>query len=1018
MAEAVAGLLTSAFVNLDKDKLGSDIAQQANLLCNFDRDLEAMKDTLETISTALEDAERRSVREKLVQLCLKRLKRAALDISDILEDYQDTSDQATIAKMPRFLSCLPMGYKRIVVANRMKIARENLSKINKDFQSFNFRQDTTTTIEKCYDKRETTSDLPEEPIIGRDGEKQKIIDLLLSADATNDEIVIVPIYGLGGMGKSTLAQVYNDDRFKKYDHRVWVYVSQDFNLLQIGRSIISQLPTDGGQQNSRTHQDIKSCIRSLLQGKKVLIVLDDLWEDQRTELDKLRMLLHVKDSKQYKLQPLKDDICWELIKRSSKFYLKSKKEKLEEIGLDIAKKCGGVALAAQALRFMLQSEDDESGWTKINTSDIWNEPCEDNDVLPSLKLSYERMPPQLRICFSYCAIFPKGHNISGDDSVHQWIALGFVERSKGMNCIKILLEMSFLQVSKLPSTSEEHVVRYTMHDLVHDLARLTMADDLIVFDVALKRNAHAHKHCRYSLLRKYDGTTKFSIILPSKMRVLRFSDCGRLDIPSGAFSFAKCLRTLDFSETSGILLSDSIGQLKQLRCLIAPRMQNVSLPECITELAKLQYLNISGSSKMYTLPESICKLGCLEYLCLSGCSGISGLPESFGDLKCLVHLDMSGCSPLSVLPCSLGKLTNWRHLALSNCCSLEKIPESLCGITQLQYLNLSSCGCLYRLPKAIGNLVNLQYLNMSWCGVEKLPESMMKLQNLLHLDVSYCVGADGWLQRGGFSGLTALQHLDITNAWYRKSAVWLGNLTNLKYLSLSKCGFSFTLDIRCCQKLKFLPDSITNLGLKSLLLEGCLAELMDRASSLVHYSRTLPDFKVLADDVNGCRNLHMLEDAHHVSELRILCLENARSLDEASKAKLVDKHNLLKLTLAWTVGVDRHLDDNDLLGQLVPPRDLKHMLIEGYSSITFPSWVMDISRHVTNIAATCHHLDSCRIEKTSGSRICLATGQNFVAAKEHSVDCHPSASQRWKAWRNGTQHTLLRMVWMSSCSLS
>ncbi|KAJ1276567.1 hypothetical protein BS78_05G224000 [Paspalum vaginatum] len=641
-AEAVAGLLTSAFVKIAKDKLGSAIAQQANLLWNFDDDLEDMMDTLETISAALEDAEKRSTKEKLVRLWLKRLKHAALDISEILEDYQDTtSDQATTAKMPRFLSCLPMGYKRIVMANRMKTARENLSKINMDFPSFNFKQGTTTTIEQCYDKRETTSDLPEEPIIGRDGEKQKIVDLLLSADANNDEIVIVPIYGLGGMGKSTLAQqVYNDDRFKRYDHRVWVYVSQDFNLLQIGRSIISQLPTDGGQQNSSTNQVIKSCIRSLLHGKKVLIVLDDLWEDQRTELDKLRMLLHVKDSmihviittrkediarkistsEPYKLQPLKDDICWELIKRSSKFYLKSKKEKLEEIGLDIAKKCGGVPLAAQAIGFMLQSEDDESGWTKINTSDIWNEPCEDNDVLPSLKLSYERMPPQLRICFSYCAIFPKGHNISGDDLVHQWIALGFVERSKGMNCIKILLEMSFLQVSKLHSTSEERVVRYTMHDLVHDLARLTMADELIVFDAAPKRNAHAHKYCRYSLLKKYDGTTKLSNILPSKITVLRFSDCGKPNIPSGAFSFAKCLRTLDFSESSCILLPDSIGQLKQLRCLIAPRMQNKSLPECITELAKLQYLNINESCQISTLPKSICKLGCLEYLGLSGCS--------------------------------------------------------------------------------------------------------------------------------------------------------------------------------------------------------------------------------------------------------------------------------------------------------------------------------------------------------------------------------------------------------------
>ncbi|WVZ50149.1 hypothetical protein U9M48_001435 [Paspalum notatum var. saurae] len=472
MAEAVAGLLTSAFVNLAKDKLGSAMAQQADLLWNFDGDLKNMMQTLETISAVLEDAERRSVGDSTVRLWLERLKHAALDISDILEDYEDTSDQATTAKMPRFLSCLPLAYKRIVVANRMKTSRENLSKINKEFQSFNFRQSTTMTIEECYNKRETTSRLPEEPIIGRDGEKLKIIDLLLSADTNNDKIVIVPIYGLAGMGKSTLArQVYNDDQFKKYNHLIWVYVSQDFSLSKIGRSIISQLPKDGGQQDSDTLQVIMNCIDNLLKGKNVLVVLDDLWEDRQTELDNLRMLLHVKDSmirviittrrediaremstsKPYKLQPLKDNLCWEIIKRYSEFDLKSNKEKLEKIGLDIAKKCGGVALAARAIGSMLRSKDDESKWTEINNSDIWNEPHKDNDVLPSLKLSYEKMPPQLRICFSYCAIFPKGHNIVEDDLVHQWIAQGFVERSKGMECINILLEMSFLQVSKLPS---------------------------------------------------------------------------------------------------------------------------------------------------------------------------------------------------------------------------------------------------------------------------------------------------------------------------------------------------------------------------------------------------------------------------------------------------------------------------------------------------------------------------------------------------------------------------------------
>uniref|UniRef100_K3ZNA3 Disease resistance N-terminal domain-containing protein n=1 Tax=Setaria italica TaxID=4555 RepID=K3ZNA3_SETIT len=95
MAESLAGLLASAVVSIAKDKLAAAIAEEANLLWNFGDDLEDMNSVLEAISVALQDAERRSAKEKLVQLWLKRLKHVAVDIADMLEDYQDTSDRLT-----------------------------------------------------------------------------------------------------------------------------------------------------------------------------------------------------------------------------------------------------------------------------------------------------------------------------------------------------------------------------------------------------------------------------------------------------------------------------------------------------------------------------------------------------------------------------------------------------------------------------------------------------------------------------------------------------------------------------------------------------------------------------------------------------------------------------------------------------------------------------------------------------------------------------------------------------------
>ncbi|XP_034568628.1 uncharacterized protein [Setaria viridis] len=900
------------------------------------------------------------------------------------------------------------------VLSWMKSMREELKKINNAFRDFKFSEGgTCTSLEQHDDDRETSSRLPEKPI-GRNREKQEIINLL-STGTHSDATVIVSIHGLGGIGKSTLAQlIYNDAQFKKYDHRIWVYVSRDFSLNKIGSSIISLIPTEGGRQNRDTLEAINQCLDNLLGGKKVLIVLDDLWEEKDTELGKLRSMLQVgkkgttidvivttrkediarkvSTCTPYKLQPLNDYTCWEIIKRYSRFEDQHYQERLEKIGLDIAKKCGGVALAAQTLGYMLQSKD-LSGWIEINNSDIWNESFEDNGgVLPSLKLSYERMQPQLRICFSYCAIFPKGHNISKDDLIHQWIALGFIKPSKGKEYTRQLLGMSFLQVSKLPKTSGDYMERYTMHDLVHDLATLIMGDELIVSNVASKNNkAYSQKYCRYASITKYYQATRLSNVLPSKVRALHFSDSVKLDLSYGAFSFAKCLCILDFSGCSGILLPASIGQLKQLKYLAAPRMQNDVLPEFMTELSKLQYLNLNGSSHISTLPESMGKLWCLNYLGLSDCSGISKLPVSFGDLKCMMHLDMSGCSGIRELPNSLGNLTNLHHLDLSECSGVKKIPESLCGLTHLQYLNLASCRYISRLPEAIGSLVNIQYLNMSCCGVREFPESFKRLHNLLHLDLTWCYIDKGLA--GAFHGLTALQYLDmsivrgtqlrstldeignLTNLKVLKLKCFLGplpmwsirTLTNLEHLDLSWNGFEYlpecignlkrlhTLNLEYCRKLMTLPESIgCATGLKSVLLDGCRHELMDQASSLLHYSLTLPLFKVRADDVSAHSNLHVLEGENIIGELHIVSLENIRLLEEAWRLNLLTKQNLLRLKLLWNSNAYRHLQDEDLLGQLVPPMRLKDLSLEGYSSPRFPSWLMAISHHLPNL--TCIEL--------------------------------------------------------------
>lgn len=102
MAGVVAGLLTSAVIKIAGDKLSTVLAEQGNLAWNFSDGLEDMKDTKESVVAVLKDAEQQSIKKESVRLWLNRLKDAALDISDMMDDYQDCDTPRT-EKVPELL---------------------------------------------------------------------------------------------------------------------------------------------------------------------------------------------------------------------------------------------------------------------------------------------------------------------------------------------------------------------------------------------------------------------------------------------------------------------------------------------------------------------------------------------------------------------------------------------------------------------------------------------------------------------------------------------------------------------------------------------------------------------------------------------------------------------------------------------------------------------------------------------------------------------------------------------------
>jgi hypothetical protein len=341
-----------------------------------------------------------------------------------------------------------------------------------------------------------------------------------------------------------------------------------------------------------------------------------------------------------------------------------------------------------------------------------------------------------------------------------------------------------------------------------------------------------------------------------------------------------------------------------------------------------------------------------------------------------MYLDLSGCSEIVELPeRSLENLKDLVHLELSTCSGLVRISEALCYLTNLQYLNLSGCSNLERLPQDLGNLKELQYLYLSGCHkINALPESIGKLINLVHLDLSRC----SFVMPIALGDLTKLKYLSLSGVLDdgRKALQTIhsiSTLANLEHLDLSWNPFEslpesigdlkslHTLNLSGCRKLYYLPNSIGSIGsLEMLVIDECSEMLRDTIMESGLKCNTLAHF-VVCDEGDGGSNLHELEDKNP-SELGIICLERLRVRGEASAIQLRNKENLSRLKLEWTFMDPRGLEDKDVLGELAPPIGLKHLVLIGYASISFPKW------------------------KASQKSVVMI----FVLANEHSLSCQGS----------------------------
>ncbi|XP_031258379.1 putative disease resistance protein RGA3 [Pistacia vera] len=389
------------------------------------------------------------------------------------------------------------------MAHKIKTVREKLDDIAKYMTQFHF-------IEHHFEKpilntkRETHSFELVENVIKREDDKNKIIQLLL--DSNYDEHVsVISIVGIGGLGKTTLARlVYDDKKVKRhFDLKIWICVSDEFSVKEIVNNILKSINAGKVGFENLNFEELLQILCEKINGKKYLLVLDDIWNENREKCFQLKTLLmnDVKGSKElvttrskqvakitssssmiYDLKSLTDDESWSLFsKLAFEDGIEPKGLILVEIGKHIVARCVGVPLAVRTIGRLLYENNTESYWLHFMEDELIKiDEQEENDIIPTLKLSYDHLPSHMKQCFAYCSLFPKDYVISKESLINLWMAQGFLQSPNTSQSLEDIVNEYFVYLVYRSFFQDVTYDKYMMTCKMHDLETLAVKPECIL----------------------------------------------------------------------------------------------------------------------------------------------------------------------------------------------------------------------------------------------------------------------------------------------------------------------------------------------------------------------------------------------------------------------------------------------------------------------------------------------------------------------------------------------------------
>nr|ACG63544.1 resistance protein RGA2 [Triticum urartu] len=533
------------------------------------------------------------------------------------------------------------------------------------------------------DPRLCTVDTCAADLVGIDGPKYELVKWLRNGE---DEQKVVSIVGCAGLGKTTLAkQVYDELRIN-FQYRAFVSISRSPDMATILKCVLSQFHAQDYSSDESEIPKLVDQIRDLLQDKRYFVIIDDIWDMKTWDVlkcalcknscgsvimttpriyDVAKSCCSSNGDLVYNIQPLSVADSEKLFLNRVFGHEKEFPPELKEVSKDVLRKCGGLPLAINAISRLLAAEENKEEWGHVGLSSFFvrGEKSDIDAMKYILSLSYFDLPPDLRSCLLYLAMFPEDCLIEKERLVHRWISEGFIRNEDGEDLVEVgerylyeLVNRSLIESVGVPYDGKARF--YRVHNVILDFLMIKSMEENFC-TLTSNQSRLDYKVRRLSLFANKDPSCIAQLDLSHARSLGASGHLGQL-ISSVKSNALRVLDVQDCSELGNHHVKD-IGRNPLLRYLNISGTDVTELPIQIGDMGFLETLDASFT-ELVEMPGSITRLRQLQRLFVSD---ETKLPDEIGNMKRLQELgDINAFKQSVNFLNELGKLTGLRKLGI------------------------------------------------------------------------------------------------------------------------------------------------------------------------------------------------------------------------------------------------------------------------------------------------------------------------------------------------------------------